>query len=206
MDTLRKKSLINLIPLAPRCLKKLLRQIAIRYAFHVRNVTLERALLIQYQRLFACDELLGFSQEQPVASGTQSNLMYSSLPPTVSPNMSYPKRMSLEKMPYERPAPDMDGGYHDAKLTIKPLPRTSSTLQTGKCDDADAHTQYPEASFDENGLRSRRGPFKDPYDRAQTAQTRKDNACVRCRMQRIRVNYQSSYQHPKVQKLIFVIQ
>jgi hypothetical protein len=34
---------------------------------------------------------------------------------------------------------------------------------------------------------ARRGPFRSLYDRAQTAQTRKDTACLRCRMQRIRV-------------------
>lgn len=34
---------------------------------------------------------------------------------------------------------------------------------------------------------TRRGPFRDPSDRAETAQTRKLTACLRCRMQRIRV-------------------
>lgn len=34
---------------------------------------------------------------------------------------------------------------------------------------------------------SRRKPFKNPEDRIQTAQTRKDKACLRCRMQKIRV-------------------
>ena len=32
----------------------------------------------------------------------------------------------------------------------------------------------------------RRGPFRSPQERAETAQTRKLAACVRCRMQRIR--------------------
>jgi len=34
---------------------------------------------------------------------------------------------------------------------------------------------------------SRRRPFQNPEDRIQTAQTRKDKACLRCRMQKIRV-------------------
>lgn len=49
---------------------------------------------------------------------------------------------------------------------------------------------YPKSTggaLTETGNQSRRGPFKDPFIRAQTAQTRKDNACLRCRMQRIRV-------------------
>jgi hypothetical protein len=34
---------------------------------------------------------------------------------------------------------------------------------------------------------SRRRPFQNPEDRIQTAQTRKDKACLRCRMQKVRV-------------------
>jgi hypothetical protein len=34
---------------------------------------------------------------------------------------------------------------------------------------------------------SRRRAFQNPEDRLQTAQTRKDKACLRCRMQKIRV-------------------
>lgn len=34
----------------------------------------------------------------------------------------------------------------------------------------------------------KRGPFKDPLLRKQTAQTRKRGSCIRCRMQRIRVS------------------
>lgn len=34
---------------------------------------------------------------------------------------------------------------------------------------------------------SRRRPFQNPEVRMQTAQTRKDKACLRCRMQKIRV-------------------
>ncbi|KAL5326373.1 hypothetical protein ACEPPN_004057 [Leptodophora sp. 'Broadleaf-Isolate-01'] len=43
-----------------------------------------------------------------------------------------------------------------------------------------------EFSIDDDSNRPKRGPFKDLTDRAQTAQTRKDNACVRCKMQRTR--------------------
>lgn len=36
----------------------------------------------------------------------------------------------------------------------------------------------------------KRGPFKDPSLREQTAQTRKIGSCIRCRMQRIRVSHE----------------
>jgi hypothetical protein len=49
------------------------------------------------------------------------------------------------------------------------------------------HRKSMSGALNEIGNQSRRRPFKDPYIRAQTAQTRKDNACLRCRMQRIRV-------------------
>lgn len=35
---------------------------------------------------------------------------------------------------------------------------------------------------------ARRGPFQDPTQREQTAQTRRIGSCIRCRMQRIRVS------------------
>lgn len=38
---------------------------------------------------------------------------------------------------------------------------------------------------------TKRGPFKDPQKRLRTAQTRKMGSCIRCRMQRIRVSYDS---------------
>lgn len=34
---------------------------------------------------------------------------------------------------------------------------------------------------------AKRGPFKSTADRQQTAMTRKNGSCIRCRMQRIRV-------------------
>jgi hypothetical protein len=40
---------------------------------------------------------------------------------------------------------------------------------------------------------SRRGPFKTAHEREQTAQTRKNAACVRCRIQRIRVRQIENY-------------
>ena len=52
-----------------------------------------------------------------------------------------------------------------------------------------AHQEQP-SNFDillPNQRGGKRGPFKDPGLREQTAQTRKMGSCIRCRMQRIRV-------------------
>ena len=43
---------------------------------------------------------------------------------------------------------------------------------------------------DEKPGSHRRGPFRDEHHRAETAQTRKLTACLRCRMQRVRVGLQ----------------
>jgi hypothetical protein len=49
---------------------------------------------------------------------------------------------------------------------------------------------YTFSTTEDSEIKIRRRPFQNPLDRAQTAQTRRDNACVRCRMQRVRVGYQ----------------
>jgi hypothetical protein len=48
---------------------------------------------------------------------------------------------------------------------------------------------YTFSSTEDSEIKTRRRPFQNPLDRAQTAQTRRDNACVRCRLQRVRVGY-----------------
>jgi hypothetical protein len=53
---------------------------------------------------------------------------------------------------------------------------TLGSLESGSSDE----------SCEKSGPTPRR-PFQSPYDRQQTAQTRKNTACLRCRMQRIRV-------------------
>jgi hypothetical protein len=49
---------------------------------------------------------------------------------------------------------------------------------------------YTFSSTEDSEIKTRRRPFQNPLDRAQTAQTRRDNACVRCRLQRVRVGDQ----------------
>lgn len=57
----------------------------------------------------------------------------------------------------------------------------------------DVHLLDQQPSFDiilPNQRGGKRGPFKDPTLREQTAKTRKIGSCIRCRMQRIRVSKQ----------------
>jgi hypothetical protein len=80
-------------------------------------------------------------------------------------------------------------------LEITPLVPASETMEEYSDINGDVfHGNNPKNTLplidlgpEEPTDRSRRAPFKDPQVKAQTAQTRKDNACLRCRMQRIRV-------------------
>ena len=61
-----------------------------------------------------------------------------------------------------------------------------------------AATHFQQSNFDillPNQRGGKRGPFRDPTLREQTAQTRKIGSCIRCRMQRIRVS-RVSFQEP----------
>lgn len=64
-------------------------------------------------------------------------------------------------------------------------------VETVSPDGWDAPLYDQQAGFDillPNQRGGKRGPFKDPSLREQTAQTRKMGSCIRCRMQRIRVS------------------
>ncbi|KAG5925818.1 hypothetical protein E4U42_003905 [Claviceps africana] len=55
-----------------------------------------------------------------------------------------------------------------------------------------ASTHFQQSNFDillPNQRGGKRGPFRDPTLREQTAQTRKIGSCIRCRMQRIRCEH-----------------
>lgn len=52
-----------------------------------------------------------------------------------------------------------------------------------------ADTQLSSETYKLKSAPLRRGPFRTEQHRQQTAQTRKLVACLRCRMQRIRVRY-----------------
>lgn len=69
---------------------------------------------------------------------------------------------------------------------------SSATMVSAPFPDTRHHVARHEqqSNFDillPNQRGGKRGPFKDPSLREQTAQTRKMGSCIRCRMQRIRV-------------------
>ncbi|KAG6005254.1 hypothetical protein E4U21_000291 [Claviceps maximensis] len=60
---------------------------------------------------------------------------------------------------------------------------------------ANAANHFQQSNFDillPNQRGGKRGPFRDPTLREQTAQTRKIGSCIRCRMQRIRCEHNSN--------------
>jgi hypothetical protein len=98
------------------------------------------------------------------------------------PRLMYPP-MSLNIMGGVKPfhkADDASQRYASMTSTIiYPATRESVTQYENK------------PSFDilqPNQRGGKRGPFRDPSLREQTAQTRKIGSCIRCRMQRIRVS------------------
>ena len=103
------------------------------------------------------------------------------------PEMMYARQNGFTNVPYRDHDFDSSAIYHDHtdvnKSHVKHAQVPISPTRNGT-----SKHQINEIPYDDLEHRTKRGPFKDPQDRAQTAQTRKDNACVRCRMQRIRVN------------------
>ncbi len=109
-----------------------------------------------------------------------SEPVLSTQPPASTQAMTYPLYENFAQRPPEitpfGPASENGQWYTDTNGDV---------LHGGNPEDVPLLIDLgPDDSMD----RLRRGPYKDPRVKAQTAQTRKDNACLRCRMQRIRVS------------------
>jgi hypothetical protein len=76
-------------------------------------------------------------------------------------------------------APPPDSGF----VSDASIPQQKSETRQGS--DSGRSVEDTESSL--AGAPTRRGPFKSQFDRVQTAQTRKDGCCLRCRHQKIRV-------------------
>ncbi|CAH0026566.1 unnamed protein product [Clonostachys rhizophaga] len=77
-----------------------------------------------------------------------------------------------------------------ARYNLCPSHAAASRSNAMSRDHAAPHEHHP--TFDilqPNQRGGKRGPFKDPSLREQTAQTRKIGSCIRCRMQRIRCEH-----------------
>ncbi|KAL2075043.1 hypothetical protein VTL71DRAFT_8823 [Oculimacula yallundae] len=130
--------------------------------------------------LFACDT--------PFRMPFAWQPLYSdhSIPPMPQPNMTYSQQ--------QNPVATNQGFFPNSRIPESPeilfnnRPPNSMNIETTSPSWNDTPIDCPLLDFniEDDSNRPRRGPFKDPTDRAQTAQTRKDNACVRCKMQRTR--------------------
>ena len=108
----------------------------------------------------------------------------------VYPHPDFNKRASYEKSSSAAGLNTLDGYNNSFDASVpanseKSVPFWDLSNQS--------HAPLNGSDFENTQTRTRRRPFKDPQDRAQTAQTRRDNACLRCRMQRIR----ASLFHPR---------
>ena len=123
-----------------------------------------------------------------IPSSWQPTRINLSSPPVPQPSMAYVQQ--LDSKPYnESPTPPVLG----SELPVSVPDAQHIALEKTSPPYGDPQEDCPliDFSIDDDMSRPRRGPFKDPADKAQTAQTRKDNACVRCKMQRTRVSYLS---------------
>ncbi|KAK0126871.1 hypothetical protein ONS95_008450 [Cadophora gregata] len=123
--------------------------------------------------IFACDAPFRISSSwQP----SHNNL---SKPPVPQPRMTYAQQLDPNLSNYDF-SPSESGPLIPVGLT--------DTQQTALQKTSVSYEECPLIDFniDDDSSRPKRGPFKNPAEKAQTAQTRKDNACVRCKMQRTR--------------------
>jgi hypothetical protein len=97
---------------------------------------------------------------------------------------------SLLDMSSSPPIPPQDLVSPDGLCQYTLVPE-SGLIETVSPEGWDAPLYEQQSNYDillPNQRGGKRGPFKDPSLREQTAQTRKMGSCIRCRMQRIRVS------------------
>lgn len=78
-------------------------------------------------------------------------------------------------------APLHDSGF----VSDASLPQLKSETRRG----SDSGRSLGDSESVVTAVPTRRGPFKSQYDRDQTAETRKNGCCLRCRHQKIRVRF-----------------
>jgi hypothetical protein len=97
-------------------------------------------------------------------NGLDASVAQTMQPPGVSPDSGMSTAMIMS------PGSRFDAAFHG--------PWTNTNVQV-------QHSNFDILLPNQRG--GKRGPFRDPNLREQTAQTRKIGSCIRCRMQRIRV-------------------
>ncbi|KAF4123959.1 hypothetical protein GMORB2_5675 [Geosmithia morbida] len=138
--------------------------------------------------------------------GSESDAYSKTVPQDAQPPASRQARVRDSKSSPDQPPPegsDISGmsSFHvnDDKQPFVPQPPQYSSaepLMTMAQDNHGKAIQYTlQPNFyilQPNQRGGKRGPFKDPVLREQTARTRKMGSCVRCRMQRIRCEHNAN--------------
>lgn len=111
-------------------------------------------------------------------------------PPTSSDQSLVPYGPNLLDMSNSPPVPSQEIVSPDGlcQYSMVADPGLVETVSPEGCDAPlyEQHSNYDILLPNQRG--GKRGPFKDPSLREQTAMTRKTGSCIRCRMQRIRVS------------------
>ena len=132
--------------------------------------------------MFACDPPFRMASSwQP----NHSNLFSSPVP---QPSMAYLRQ--LDSKPYNQ---NLSPPLIRAEIPVEMPDASQSSLEKTTPTYGIWKEDFPliDFSIDDDMDRPRRGLFTDPADKAQMAQARKGNACIRCKMQQSRLTYLS---------------
>jgi hypothetical protein len=148
-------------------------------------------LTSQCRSFFACDDQFSAPPWQSMGFNTSVNSVEATLPPQPIPSMIYP-RPSYDRAPHstlDTTSTVLSLETYNDLINLS-VPVCKETSQPSWENSKGLQILLADNDLRGTTARSRRRAFKDPKDRAQTAQTRRDNACIRCRMQRIRVSFE----------------
>ncbi|KAH7361068.1 hypothetical protein BKA65DRAFT_547760 [Rhexocercosporidium sp. MPI-PUGE-AT-0058] len=130
--------------------------------------------------IFACDTPFQFP------STWQPTHLDVSRPPVPQASMTYSQQRNLIPTDQIVSPTNLNPESSATAPLARVVPQPTLEKMSPSWDVPSSDCPLIDFSIDDDSNRPKRGPFKDPTDRAQTAQTRKDNACVRCKMQRTR--------------------
>ena len=143
------------------------------------------------------------SLDRPLASDSSSYSNDGSHTPITpdSQPQSNAGQWEITSSVHAMPAPDdlaprpQQQGEHEVDFDVDRFPLVRSHINLRVMRPPAARKSRPHGQYDRNVMsssqsqqRRRRGPFKDDQQRLETSLTRRTKACIRCRMQRIRVS------------------
>ena len=108
-------------------------------------------------------------------------------PSGVTASMSYPSGTAMDQLHYSPTCNGVDiNNFDDYSSSYTPDESDLTDLSPGTSLES-LDSESSDHSYAQKPGPTPRRPFQSSYDRQQTAQTRKNTACLRCRMQRVRV-------------------